>query len=231
MRKLYIATDFHNNGSLSRSHKMDKCIEVCSAWYRAIVLSQTQSEIKNNGGVDKIYLEGYTDATANTFMSNLKNGKIKSSFPSDNIFYDFLKNISSDETKILGAEVLAENILHKIIAIPEIVNSIGRFYALDKKRKADIICRISGEVSKYVKPLYKRIRRKRDNTFAKKINKTLEENEAAVLFTGMAHHPEIFLEKNIEIKRFETIPYPDLFKSIMKPIRDTNYNYETKQIK
>lgn len=225
MRKLYIATDLHNNGSLRRSYKMDKYIEACSAFYRAIVLSQTKNEIKNNGGIGKIYLEGYSDRTANTLMNNLKNGKIKSSFPSDNILYDFLKNISSDETKVIGVENQVENILHNIIVIPETVNSIGKFYALYQKRKPDAICRITGEISRYIKPFDKRMLRKRDRTFADKINKTLKESEAAVLFTGMAHHPESFLEKDIEFRRFETITLAGLFS----PIRDPGYDYKTNQ--
>ncbi|MBU3957554.1 MAG: hypothetical protein KKB25_00585, partial [Nanoarchaeota archaeon] len=74
-------------------------------------------------------------------------------------------------------------------------------------------------MSEYAKPLSAKLTRNRDVTFASKINRTLKEDDSGVLMIGKSHHPEKYLERNIECERIETQDIPDPFEVLSEAIK------------
>lgn len=224
MRKMYIVTDIHDNSlGLGQQNKLEDLLRNHSSiFYKAAVLSQAKKAIQESGNkINKIYLEGISDYFADKFVRMMLSGKMKRVSISDKIEIEFLKTVVTNETEILGAENFYDGsyALQFAIKLPEKISEIIKTYNLAHKKKTSIPYEIFNGVSEYVKPLSAKLTRKRDATFASKINKTLEADEAGVLMIGKSHHPEKCLERDIELKRFEMQDIPDIFEVLYEAIK------------
>ena len=224
MRKLYIVTDIHDNSlGVGHQNKLEDLLKNHSSiFYKAAVLSQAKKAIQESGNkINKIYLEGISDYFADKFVRMMLSGKMKRVSISDKMEIDFLKTIATNETEIFGTENFYDGsyALQFAIKLPEKIAEAIKTYNIAHKKKTSIPYRIFCGMSEYVKPLSAKLTRKRDAAFTSKINRTLEEDEAGVLMIGKSHHPEKYLERDIELKRIEIQDIPDIFEVLSEAIR------------
>ncbi len=224
MRKLYVVTDIHDNslGFGQQSKLKDLLKNHSSIFYKDAVLSQAKKAIQESGNkISKIYLEGTNDYFAAKFVRMMLAGKMKRISISDKMEIDFLKTVVTNETEIFGAENLYDGsyALQFVIKQPEKIAETIKIYNLEHKRKTSIPYRMFRGMSEYAKPLSAKLTRKRDATFASKINRTLGENEDGILMIGKSHYPEKHLERDIEFERIGTQDVPDPLEILSEAIK------------
>lgn len=234
MRKMYVVTDIHDNSlGLGQQNKLEDLLKNHSGiFYKAAVLSQAKKAIQESGDkINKIYLEGINDYFADKFVRMMLSGKMKKISISDKMEIDFLKTIVTNDTEILGAENFYDGsyALQVAVKLPEKISEIIKTYNLAHKKKTSIPYEIFNIISEYVKPLSAKLTRKRDVTFASKINRTLEEDEAVVLMIGKSHHPEKYLERDIELERIEMQDIPDPFEILSEALKGSRTKIVTER--